>query len=163
MNSPEARLAVYLNDHLAGAVAAVEILETLQECDEVGLKGFVQELRLAIEADRDDLVRIMRAANVAPSSVRRLAGWLSEKAAELKVTLDDPGGHGLRIFELLEVVALGIDGKRALWATLQTIAPAVPSVRDIDYLGLARRAEDQRRAIEERRRQWALTAFTRTA
>jgi hypothetical protein len=46
-------LATYLNDHLAGSVAALEVLEKLQAAYEgTELEQFCAELRNDIEADR---------------------------------------------------------------------------------------------------------------
>jgi hypothetical protein len=163
MNTRDANLAIYLNDHLAGAVVALEILDGLLDHDDVELKRCAQELRSAIEEDRVELVRLMGAANIATSSVRRAIGWLGEKAVALKLTFDDPADGRLRTFELLETIALGIDGKRALWAVLRTISVNVPSLQAADYARLARRAEDQRGTVEAFRLQWAAITFTNGA
>ena len=160
MNSPDAHLAVYLNDHLAGAAAALEILDSFQHSENPGLEKFATSLRAAILEDRDELTRLMAAAGIAASPVRRAFGWVAEKTAELKLKVDDPADSGLRTFELLEIVALGIDGKRALWAVLRSIAEVVPALRSADYSLLARRADDQRATVEARRLEWASGAFT---
>lgn len=159
MNTPREYLATYLNDHLAGAAAALEVLDALQNVDNSEFKRFAHELCVAIAEDRDELMRLMRTADIETSHVRRAVGWIGEKAAELKLTLDDPSDGGLRTFERLEVVALGIDGKRALWAVLQTISVVVPGLRDADYARLARRADDQRAAVEARRLECAKATF----
>jgi hypothetical protein len=157
-------LGVYLNDHLAGAVFAIEILGTLeQHPDARDLNAFAAELRTAITEDRDELEQLMRRAEIPKSTARRAAGWITEKATELKVRVDDPKGGSLRIFELLELVALGMDGKRALWAALSAVADGLPALRGVDYTRLSDRAGAQRRAIEVRRLQWATTALTRKA
>lgn len=41
---------------------------------------------------------------------------------------------------------LGIDGKRALWRSLEVAAEIVPELRRVDFAGLAERALEQRRA-----------------
>jgi hypothetical protein len=162
MDTPHTRLAVYLNDHLAGAVSALEILETLeQQPDAPDLNRFAAELRTEIAEDRDELERLMCRADIAQSTARRAAAWISEKAVELKVRVDDPNGGSLRIFELIEIVALGIDGKRALWAALATAAAGVPALKGVDYSRLSERADAQRQTTEVRRLQWATTALSR--
>jgi hypothetical protein len=159
--SMDSHLDVYLNDHFAGAVAALEILETLEHHpDAPHLNRFAAELRSAIANDRDELELLMRRADIEKSTTRRAVGWLSEKAAELKVRVDDPRGGALRAFELIEIVALGIDGKRALWSALATVAVGVPELRDTDFTRLSQRAEEQRQAIEIHRLEWAKAALT---
>jgi methyl-accepting chemotaxis protein len=163
MDMPHTHLATYLSDHLAGAAAALEILETLEKRpDAPELNRFAAELGKAIAEDRDELAQLMRRAGLTVSSVRRAAGWISEKAAELKVHIDDPLDGSLRTFELIEIVAQGIDGKRALWAALAKIATGMPQLQ-ADYPRLSQRADSQRQAIEDRRLQWATAALTRTS
>jgi hypothetical protein len=152
-------LAIYLNDHLAGSDAALKMLDALAAHDDSELKGFATALRQAISLDREELLRLMGNADVAVSSVRRAVGWVGEKAAELKLRLEDPGDHGLKTFELLEVLALGIEGKRALWSVLRIVSTEVPSLR-ADYARLAQRADEQRAGVEARRLEWAAKAFT---
>ena len=163
MPTPGEHLATYLNDHLAGAEAALEVLETLQQHEDAAIARFAAELRPRIVEDRDELVRLMHAVDISPSRARRTVGWIGEKAAELKLALDDPSDSGLRTFERLEAIAPGIDGKRALWAALQTIARTVPALHDADFVRLARRADDQRAAVEARRLACASVAFAPAA
>src|SRR5437763_11196636 len=100
MLTSHTNLAVYLNDHLAGAIAAIEILDMLsRHTDSADLSQFVAELRVAVDEDREELERLMSRADIAKSTGRRVAGWISEKAAELKVRIDDPLGGALQLFE----------------------------------------------------------------
>ena len=163
MKHANAHLGTYLNDHLAGAAAALEILDSLEKHQDPGLRRFAQGFRPPILEDRDELIRLMRESNISISSTRRAIGWIAEQAAELKLKVDDPADSGLRTFELLEMLALGIDGKRALWAVLRSIAEAVPSLRSADYRRLASRVDDQRATVEVRRIEWAFVAFTASA
>ena len=54
MNPANAHLAVYLHDHLAGAAAAIAILDSLQEHQDPGLRQFAQVMRAPIVEDRDE-------------------------------------------------------------------------------------------------------------
>jgi hypothetical protein len=155
-------LATYLNDHLAGAEAGLELVDALQKQDDAGLKQLAGDLHTALAADRDELSRIMNAAGIGSSPIRRAVGWLSEKAARLKLAVDDPADGGLRAFELLEALAIGIHGKRALWDALTTIAPTTPALRGADYPRLILRADEQRAAVELHRLRLAATTFART-
>jgi len=139
---------VYLNDHLAGASAAVEMLGVLRQIDPGSdWSGIETE----IMQDRLELQQLMKRAGVGESRAREAVAWLSEKFVELKSRLDDESGGPLRRLELIELLGVGIDGKRALWAALQAAAEVTPALRDADYERLIRRAEQQRAIVETRR------------
>jgi hypothetical protein len=142
-------LDTYLNDHLAGSTAGLEILDRFRTSG--GSEDWASALRDAIVADRHELEKLMQAACVARSALRQTAGWMTEKLAEFKTRLDDPAAGPLQRLELLEALALGIDGKRALWTALQTIAGDVPGLERTDYVRLIARAVEQRHAVELRR------------
>jgi hypothetical protein len=154
-------IATYLNDHLAAAVAALELLEQL----EAGHRGTPLEtllvgLHIDVEADRQELESLMERLGVAKSRARQAAAWLSEKASELKLRLDDPAGGELRLFESLEALSLGIEGKRSLWLALDAAAEDEPALRLLDYEHMARRAEEQRSRVEAARLEAARRAFS---
>lgn len=145
-------IATYLNDHLAGATGAVELLEHLEKehaGTEVG--RLFAEVHAEVEADRQVLKSIMERLQVSQSRTRKAAAWLGEKAAELKLRLDDSSSGALRLFESLEVLSLGIEGKRSLWRALAAAAEEAPDLKVADYQDLIRRAEDQRGRMEAAR------------
>ena len=145
-------IATYLNDHLAGATGAVELLEHLEkEHADTEVGRLAAELRADVEADRQTLESLMDRLQVARSRTRRAAAWLGEKAAELKLRLDDPKGGSLRLFESLEALSLGIEGKKSLWRALAAAAEEAPHLRAADYEDLIRRAEEQRGRVETAR------------
>ena len=153
-------LATYLNDHLAGATAALELLEHLESAYAgTAVAHLAAGLRGDITADRQELEAIIRRTGGSRSGLRKAAGWLAERVARFKLWVDDPGGGNLRLLESLEVLALGIEGKRALWASLAAAAPEVPELRGPDYERLARRAEEQRGRVEPVRLDAARAAF----
>jgi hypothetical protein len=142
-------LATYLNDHLAGAVAAVELLEHLERARAgTPIARALSELRAEIEADRETLKSLMTRLRITESRPRKATAWLAERLAWLKLQLDDSSYGAFRLFESLEAVSLGIEGKLALWRTLATIAPAMPGVSGVDYEILMLRATDQRERAE---------------
>lgn len=138
----------YLNDHLAGATTAVEMLEGLEK-SRVGteLESFAAELRAEVAADREVLEALMDRLGISRSAPRQAGGWLAEKAAALKLRLDDPADGVFRLFETLEALSLGIEGKRSLWCALEAAAAADSDLRE-DYPRLRQRAEEQRSRIE---------------
>jgi len=156
-------LATYLNDHLAGAAAALELLAHLEGAHaDTALGRVLAGLRADIDADRRELEALMGRLQVAVSLPRKAVGWLAEKVAQLKLRLDDPASGALRLFESLEALALGIDGKRALWPALAAAAEKAPRLRGTDYARLEQRADEQRRRVEGARLDAARAALGQT-
>jgi hypothetical protein len=156
-----AHVATYLNDHLAGSVAALELLQQLESSHQgTPLAGTIGALRWDIAEDQHELERLMERLAVTRSRTRQAAAWLAEKVGTLKLALDDPSGGAFRLFESLEALAVGVDGKLALWQALAVAADETPSLRMLDYEVLTERAEDQRCRIEELRLEAARRALT---
>jgi len=143
-------LATYLNDHLAGSVVALELLEHLEETyTESSLSDFFKQLRADIVADRNELSRLMELLHISESRTRKASAWVAEKMTELKLRLDDSQGGPLFLFESLEALSLGIEGKRGLWIALIAAAEKSPALRIMDYERLKQRAEEQRGRVEK--------------
>ena len=153
-------IATYLNDHLAGSVVAVELMEDLEAAyAEKPIAAFIAGLRAEVEADVEELKRIMSRLEISESRTRKASAWLTEKLTELKLRLDDPAHGDLRLFESLEALSLGIEGKKSLWLALSAAAEITPALRIADYERLKQRAVDQRHRVEERRLEIAKSAL----
>jgi len=140
-------LATYLNDHLAGSVTAIEILDHLAEEAE-DIRPFLAQLKKDIEADRQELVNLMAMLDIPQSRIRKVSGWLAEQFVEAKLEVDDKSGGLLRRLERLEALALGIDGKMVLWQTLDAASAEDTRLQRLDYGRLAQRAREQRANVE---------------
>jgi hypothetical protein len=71
---------VYLNDHLAGSTAIVELVRrAAREHEGTELGGFLTRLGADISQDRQALRRVMDAAGARPDRVKILAAWAAEK------------------------------------------------------------------------------------
>src|SRR5438105_546827 len=94
-------VATYLNDHLAGSVVALELLEHLERAQAGSpVARFAAELRADIAADRGELEVLMARLQVSVSRPRKVAAWFGEKMTELKLRLDDPSAGALRRLEI---------------------------------------------------------------
>ena len=154
-------IATYLNDHLAGSEAALELLEFIKaEQAGTSMEQFVAELRADIVADRQELEVLMVRLSVSQSRTRKATAWLGEKVAEIKMHLDDLAGGPLRMLEALEALALGIHGKWSLWQALAAAAEATPALGVLDYKRLSGRADEQRLRVEALRLETAKQALT---
>ncbi len=142
-------LATYLNDHLAGSVVALELLERLErEGAGTAEASTLAGVHADILADRQELEGLMGQLGIAVSEPRKATAWLVEKLSEIKLRLDDPGQGALQRLEALETISLGIAGKQALWEALAAAAETVPALGQLDYARLVHRAEAQREVVE---------------
>jgi hypothetical protein len=151
-------LAAYLNDHLAGSVAAIELIDDLVNgSDDVSLTQFLADLKRDIDSDQKVLEKLIDRIGEDESVVRKTAAWVSEKAARLKFKIagDDFGGLGL--VQALEMLALGIRGKELLWRALAN--SNWPELKDLDLPKLEAGAIEQQKRVEEKRLQAARAAF----
>ena len=145
-------LVTYLNDHLAGSTAALQLLDHLvEESDPDESRKFFSTLRAEIAEDRGMLEDLVRRIGDRPSPLRNIGGWLAEKVGRLKLKLDDPLEDSLKDLEALEVLALGIHGKKALWSALTLVAAGVPQWADVNFARLEQRAAEQEERVEVRR------------
>lgn len=140
-------LAIYLNDHLAGSVAGVEMARRTRASNEGTEFGEpLAALCSEIEADRESLVSVMAELGVARSRIKPAIGWLAEKLGRVKLNGQLRGYSPLSRVVELEGLLLGITGKLRLW---QLLADLVGEQASADFPALIARAEDQRARVEE--------------
>jgi len=151
-------LTTYLQDHLAGAMHAIELLKAIRDhYTGKPLGRFARDLLVEIEADRDFLARLTENIGGESGGPKEWASWLAEKVSRLKLKHDSDDGLGT--FEALEFLALGIHGKRALWRALAAVAPNDSRLSGIDFGRLVARAENQHARVEEERLNCARVAL----
>jgi hypothetical protein len=155
-------LTTYLNDHLSGAVAAIELLDHLA-ADAPEIRPSLLQLRNDIEADKKELEKLMDRLDIDQSVLRKATAWIGEQVAETKLSMDDQTSGLLRRLERLEILSLGIEGKLSLWRALEAASKQDANLRKLDYEGLARRAQDQRDRVEELRLDAARLALAQVA
>jgi hypothetical protein len=149
-------LGTYLNNHLAGSVGALELLQQLKDEDAGTKDGAVlAALYAEISAERQALEDLMAQLGITTSATRQASAWLTEKLTEVKLRLDDPDGQALRRFEALEALSLGITGKTALWNALAIASATAPELGRRDYARLIAQSERQFALVEGLRREAA--------
>jgi hypothetical protein len=145
-------LAIYLNDHLAGATGGARLAHRTARShgdDDTGRR--MARLARQIAEDRRSLMRIMADLDVPLRRARIALGALAELAGRLKTNGRAFNRSPLNDVLELEVMLLGVEGKAACWRTLSALVDAEPAL-DRDRLAeLERRAEDQIAVLEEMR------------
>lgn len=117
-------LGVYLNDHLAGATAGVELSRRMAAS--AGPRGAsadtLKNLAAEIAADRGSLIEIMARLNIPLRSYKVFAAWAGEKAGRLKLNRRLLTRSPLSSLEEAEILRLAVEGKAAGWRTLRVLA-----------------------------------------
>jgi hypothetical protein len=143
------RLAIYLNDHLAGATLGVELVRrAARENAGNELGEFLRSLSAEIAEDRATLVGLMERMGIPLSIPKIAAGWAAEKLGRLKPNGQLAGYSPLSRLLELEGLAAGIEAKRGLWLTLAEIREQHEPLRTLDCNALAERAGSQRERVE---------------
>jgi hypothetical protein len=153
-------LATYLNDHLAGSVAAIELLNHLIK-EQAGqrLEKFLVDLREDITADQKTLRDLIRKLGCEEGALRKAGAWIVEKLGQAKIGASADQTSGLGLFQALEVLSLGIKGKELLWRSLTTVEASLPQLQGIRLAQLERRAKEQFERVERERVHLARETF----
>ena len=155
-------LSKYLNDHLAGSVAALELLDHLGHAlkESPRLAAVLDSLRGEIEADQHVLKDLIESV-AAESPVRKIFGWIGEKASRLKFVISGEKPGALGLVEALELLTMGILGKQLLWGALQEAGLRIPPRFDLE--ALKSRAAHQFQRMDDVRLEAARLAFAEHA
>lgn len=144
-------ITTYLTDHLAGSVAALELLNHLIALHEGrGDMIEIQNLKTEVEADQQLLQDLLGRFGVDENAIKKAGAWMAEKALMVKVKA---GNGDLGLLEALEVLVLGIEGKLRLWHSLECVDIGL----NLPQLQAA--AANQIQRVETLRRQAARKAF----
>ena len=148
---PAHLLPIYLNDHFAGATFGVQLARRASRRNAgTELGTFLADSLLPeIVDDRRTLRMLMGRLGLRPSRGKVAAASFTEKVSRLK-----PNGELRRYSPLsrlveLEGLAAGIEGKRALWLALCEVRDRDRRLADVDFSGLAQRAQSQRDRLEQ--------------
>ena len=156
-------LAVYLNDHLAGSVAAIELLDHLIKTHEgQPLAKFFADLRNDVTADQEVLRKLLKKFKAGESPIRKAGTWLAEKFSRVKMQASGEKVGELGLVQALEVLVLGITGKQLLWRSLSATIGNSPLLIEMDLEQLEERAIEQIERVEAKRLEAAREAFLRS-
>jgi hypothetical protein len=142
-------LAIYLNDHLAGATLGLELIRRASREHPGELGEFLHELRNEIEQDYRALLDLMGTLGVKRSRVKPAVAWAAEKVGRLKLNGHLTVRSPLTPLVELEGTAIGVAGKLRLWQALREVVDDESLRARLDEL--AARAERQLADLEPHR------------
>ena len=149
-------LVTYLRDHLTGSDAGLQVVRRLAATQGSGRDGSVfWQLVDEFEQERAILRALLERLGSSPHSPKRAASYVS---GAVLGTLAGGTMGDLSLLRSLEGLAVGIQGKRCLWRSLQTLG-AHASLDDVNLAELESQAVRQWEFVEERRRAAATAAF----
>jgi len=154
-------LATYLQDHLAGALHAIEVLKVMRDRFSAEPLGqFADQMLADVEADREVLAKLTERVGGTVGGMKEWGAWLAEKVSRLK--LKHSSADKLGTFEALEFLVIGIHGKWALWRAMEVISSNDLRLQGTNFSDLIARAENQHQRAEERRIACVQSVFQRT-
>jgi hypothetical protein len=138
-------LRIYMNDQLALGVGWRELARRAQRANEgTELGDALARVADGIAEDIATFEQIMRRLGIRPSRVKPALAVIGERVGRLKTNGHLRSYSPLSRFLELDILVMGIDDKRRLWANLRDLAGVPAALPDIDFDELIRRAEQQR-------------------
>jgi hypothetical protein len=155
---PDKLLSIYLNDHLAGSTAGVQLARRLAASnrDDPAFGEPLDAVRAEVETDLETLKEVMERLGVSRSSAKPAAAWIGERLGRLKPNGQLTGYSPLSRVVELELLLIGITGKKRMWNVVQDARGANLA---IDFSRLIDRAERQRTQVAELHAEAATIAF----
>jgi len=157
--TPQSRqdlLAIYLNDHLAGATGGVELARRMTVWYPIaGQQATLERLAADIGQDRQVLLGLMAVLGMPIRRYKIGVAWAAEKAGRLKLNGSLVSRSPLSNLEELELLRLGVEGKAAGWRTLRELAKVDDRLEPSALDELITRAREQASLLEELRVQAA--------
>lgn len=153
-------LGIYLRDQLALGVVWRELAKRAARRNQDTPSGTaLAKVATEIAEDVETFRMIMRRLEVRPNPVKTGLAIVAERAGRLKLNGRLTEYSPLSRFLELEVLTMGIDGKKQLWTTLRDLAGLGTRFPDVDFDELIDRAARQRTVLEPFRMSAGTEAF----
>jgi hypothetical protein len=142
-------LRIYTNDQLALGIVWREIARRAQrENAGTELGEALARVAAGIAEDVETFETIMRRLGIRRNPVKTTLARAAERAGRLKLNGRLQTYSPLSRFAELDFLAVGIEGKKLLWANLRDLAGLGARLPDVDFDALIQRAERQRDELE---------------
>jgi hypothetical protein len=153
-------LGIYLNDHLAGATACVELAQRAAAgSHDVRVSEPLAKFAAEAAQDRAALLDAMNALGVRVRQYKMYAARLGEKAGRLKPNGHLAGRSPLSTLEEVEALQMSVTGMTAGWRTLRALAEHDRRLDRAQLDQLIATADRQSHVLEELRLRAAAAVF----
>ncbi len=153
-------LGVYLNDHLAGSVAALDMMKELAE-QERGRP--LEETLLTLWAEVGEEQTVLRELagriDAGENPLKQATAWVTAKVGQGKLAIAARTHPALATLQGLESLTLGLQGKLGLYRVLGEIAQRDPRLGGYQFAVLEARTVAQQAMVERERMAAARAAF----
>ena len=153
-------LHIYLNDHLAGATAGVDLVTSAAERHDGELGEFFQQLADEIRGDFNTLTSLIDQLNAHASGAKEALAKIGSEISEAKFSGESADDPAFGTFLTLETLSIGVEGKLCMWKALRCLEDDVRELATFDIDALIERAQSQRDRIEGKRLEVAGTALS---
>jgi hypothetical protein len=118
---PRAALAAYFHDHLTGADAATQVVQQLERaCAGTPQGRLFESLHQRFLRERRVVEGLLSDLGESHGWAKRAAGRAAGKALR---AMGGGATDDLSLFQALEGLAVGVQGKRCMWRALQRVRP----------------------------------------
>jgi hypothetical protein len=153
-------LHVYLNDHLAGATAGVELVKQAAERHDGEFGEFFAQLADELSGDYNTLTSLIDQMAARASGAKEVLAKAGAAVSDAKFSgesMDDPT---FGTFLTLETLSIGVEGKLCMWKALKVVEHASPELTAANLDTLIERAQSQRDRLESKRLEVAGSALS---
>lgn len=140
----------YLNDHVGGSCGAILLIQHIADrMEQPRDQSYFLQLKELVQQDRILLQEMIDSIGKENSTVSKVAGKIAARVGSLKLMWEGLKPGELGIFEALELLCLGIQGKRLLWIAMQEVEEHFPEWEKYDFKILESEAVRQRDGVEQ--------------
>jgi len=151
---PDSRqlLGAYVNDHLGGSAAGLELLRRLAGSNPGSqLARDLEPLIGELVEERRSLQALLPRLGVREDPVRAVLGWVGEKVTRVRFAQAVTRDPNLSRLLELEAMSAAVEGKDGLWRALEAVADAHPEVAELPLERFREQATRQRQVLERHR------------
>ena len=146
-------LRIYFNDQLALGVGWRELARRAARANRgTDVGDALERVATEIAEDVQTFELLMRRLGYPRNRIKTGLAVAGERVGRLKLNGRLRSYSPLSRFLELDVLVMGIDGKKILWENLRDLAGLGERLPDVDFDELVARAERQRAALEPHRR-----------
>jgi len=145
----ERLVRIYLQDHAAAMTATGALLRrAAHDVTRAEVRSILRDIADRFDSDRGALAEVMRAIEVAPSTVKNAAAWVGERAGRLKTNGRLTSRSPLSDIVELEALTLALTSTALGWTTLIELSTHDRRLDEEMLRATLRRTLDERRRVE---------------